>query len=325
MESLSLQANYIDLLIIAIIALYVFEGLERGFWVLVGDLLSFLGSLAIALRFYSDAAGLLSLHFNIPPSFANAIGFILVAMFSQTLLSNLVRRGLQFIPENWRVNWWSRGLSTVPAIIDSGILIAVFLTLLISIPISPKIKADVLDSKIGGFLVSNTTRFEKTITNIFGGAFEDTLTFLTVRPGTDQRIDINYKPSELTIDQVSEARMLELVNAERAKVGAKPLIVDSTIVAVARAHSRDMWERGYFSHTNPDGETPFDRMRAGGVRFATAGENLALAPTVELAHQGLMNSPGHRRNILDPNFGRIGIGTIDGDIYGKMYTQNFAD
>jgi len=90
-------------------------------------------------------------------------------------------------------------------------------------------------------------------------------------------------------------------------LGAKPLRVDSTIVPVARAHSRDMWERSYFSHTNPDGETSADRMARGGVKFLVAGENLALAPTVETAHEGLMNSPGHRRNILDPQFSRIGI------------------
>jgi uncharacterized protein YkwD len=55
------------------------------------------------------------------------------------------------------------------------------------------------------------------------------------------------------------------------------------------------------------------------------GENLALAPSVDLAHIGLMNSPSHRENILDPNFKRIGIGIIDADPYGKMITQVFTD
>ncbi len=119
--------------------------------------------------------------------------------------------------------------------------------------------------------------------------------------------------------------MLILVNQERAKVGAKPLKLDTTLVSVARAHSTDMWQRQYFAHTDPDGKSPFDRMTAAGVIFTTAGENLALAQTVERAHEGLMNSPGHRRNILDPAFGRIGIGVIDGGVYGKMFTQDFAN
>jgi uncharacterized protein YkwD len=66
-------------------------------------------------------------------------------------------------------------------------------------------------------------------------------------------------------------------------------------------------------------------MTESGVQYMLAGENLAYAPTVEIAHKGLMNSPGHRENILRPEFGRIGIGVIDGGIYGKMFTQNFGD
>lgn len=321
----NIDGNYIDLLILIVLAFYVMEGLERGFWVLVGDLVSFLGSFALALRFYSTAAQFLVSNFDLPHSFANALGFILVALLSQLVLGEVVRRGLSLLPHGWWDTWWSRGLSVVPAIVDAGILVAVFLTLLVSIPISPRIKADVVESRIGGFLVQNTNQFERQLADIFGGAVRDTLTFLTVNPQSREKVDISFKPRQLSIDEKSERRMLELVNKERAKIGAKPLRLDSTIILVAREHSKDMWERGYFSHVNPDGKDPFDRMREGGVQFLAAGENLALAPTVELAHQGLMNSQGHRRNILDPAFGRIGIGVIDGGIYGKMFTQNFAD
>jgi uncharacterized protein YkwD len=73
------------------------------------------------------------------------------------------------------------------------------------------------------------------------------------------------------------------------------------------------------------GKTPFERMREGGVQFSAAGENLALAPTVQIAHDGLMNSPGHRANILNPRYRRVGIGVADGGMHGKMFTQNFAD
>jgi uncharacterized protein YkwD len=93
---------------------------------------------------------------------------------------------------------------------------------------------------------------------------------------------------------------------------------------VARGHSIDMLQRGYFAHETPEGRTPFDRMRDGGVRFTVAGENLALAPTVTLAHQGLMGSPGHRANILRPEFTRVGIGAAVAD-GRRMFTQNFAN
>jgi len=70
---------------------------------------------------------------------------------------------------------------------------------------------------------------------------------------------------------------------------------------------------------------PFDRMRDAHVRFTLAGENLALAQTLPIAHEGLMNSPGHRENILRTGFGRVGIGILDGGLYGIMISQEFRN
>ncbi len=75
---------------------------------------------------------------------------------------------------------------------------------------------------------------------------------------------------------------------------------------MARAHADDMFRRGYFSHDTPEGVDPFQRMKQAGIVFGLAGENLALAPTLDIAHNGLMNSPGHRANILKPHSGRWG-------------------
>jgi uncharacterized protein YkwD len=86
-----------------------------------------------------------------------------------------------------------------------------------------------------------------------------------------------------------------------------------------------MFARGYFAHVNPEGEAPSDRIREGGVKFLTAGENLAYAKALKIAHRGLMNSPGHRANILNPAYGRLGIGILDGGFHGLMITQNFRN
>jgi uncharacterized protein YkwD len=119
--------------------------------------------------------------------------------------------------------------------------------------------------------------------------------------------------------------MLGLLNEERRAHGLRPLQADPEAAEVARAHSVDMFAHGYFSHITPRGEGPFDRMRDGGLRFRAAGENLALARTLPMAHQGLMESPGHRANILRPQFGRVGIGIVDGGRYGLMVTQKFRN
>jgi uncharacterized protein YkwD len=119
--------------------------------------------------------------------------------------------------------------------------------------------------------------------------------------------------------------MLELVNAEREAAGLGRLAPDPELTEVARAHSADMFARGYFAHVSPDGLDPFDRMKRSGVSFRAAGENLALAPTVRVAHTGLMNSPGHRANILRPTFGRLGVGIVDGGYRGIMVSQEFRN
>lgn len=321
----SFQGNYIDLIILAVVLLYVAEALERGFWEIIIDSISFLSSFVIALRAYSLAAALLVSNFAVPRSFANALGFVSVAALSNAFLSYLAVKAIIRLPQTLRKHWTSKVFAVFPAVANSSILIAGFLTLIVAIPISPKVKNDVVESKIGGFFIQKSTGFQDQLNEIFGGAINDTLTFLTIRPGSAERVEINYKPQVLAVDEKSESEMFALVNQERVKRGIKPLVWDLQITLVARRHSRDMWERGYFSHINPDGKDPFDRMREGSIHFNAAGENLALAPTLSLAHSGLMNSEGHRKNILESSYGRIGIGVIDGGIYGEMITQNFAD
>ena len=160
---------------------------------------------------------------------------------------------------------------------------------------------------------------------VFGEAVNDTLTFFTVNPQSDESVNLNFTQTEFVVSPENEEVMLSLVNKERAAQGLQPVVADAALREVARDHGRDMFRRGYFSHYNPEQESPFDRMEKAGITYMAAGENLALAPSVQLAHQGLMNSPGHRANILSPDFGKLGVGAIDGGIYGVMFVQEFTN
>jgi len=120
-----------------------------------------------------------------------------------------------------------------------------------------------------------------------------------------------------------EQKMLSLVNSARASAGLKPLQADLSLVKLARLKGQDMINKNYFSHTSPTYGSPFDMMKAAGVSYQYAGENLAGAPTVDSAHTNLMNSPGHRANILKSNFTKVGIGVVNGGPYGKMFVQMF--
>ncbi|WP_409347259.1 peptidoglycan-binding protein [Paenibacillus sp. MBLB4367] len=120
-----------------------------------------------------------------------------------------------------------------------------------------------------------------------------------------------------------EQQMVDLVNQERQKAGLKPLAVDTQLSHSARLKSKDMVDLNYFSHDSPTYGSPFDMMKQFGISYRTAGENIACNSSVSKAHTSLMNSQGHRENILKSSFTHIGIGIVDGGPCGKMFTQQF--
>jgi uncharacterized protein YkwD len=325
MEIFSLRFNWVDLVIILILAYFLSDSWRLGFWAILADFLGFLISLLTALFGYSFASALLQNTFSIPRSLANALGFLFVAGVTEGILSFIFTSLSSKLSRKFWKKPWSNILAVIPAIGQGIILTSFLLTLTMSLPILPKVKTDINESKIGGTLLEKTTGLESQINDIFGGLIEDSLTYLTVRPGSQEAIPLDIKGENLSVDEAAETAMLNLVNEERRKNGVSELGRRDELVPVARAHATDMWEREYFGHVSPDGEDVGDRLERSGVSYSVAGENLALAPTVQTAHNGLMNSEGHRRNILDPDFRRVGIGVIDNGVYGKMFVQVFTD
>ena len=322
----------LDIIIVLIVLFYAHEGYTLGFTLAFLDLASFILSFIIALKFYGIVATFLINSFSLPLGLANAAGFFLTALVAELTLSLLFRKALNRVPTiSTNVAVYKvfkkadHYLGLIPGSISAFIVLSFIFSVIVSLPSSPLIKNLVTDSKLGSRMVANTSFFEKRLNDIFGGALADTLNFLTVEPESDKSVTLNFKVQEGTVDPQAEQEMFRMVNTERAKAGLALLAFDNPLRDVARAHSKDMFERGYFSHYTPEGLSPFDRMDDHGIEYSFAGENLALAPSTELAMQGLMNSPGHRKNILSPNFRKVGIGVIDGGIYGKMYSQEFTD
>lgn len=135
-----------------------------------------------------------------------------------------------------------------------------------------------------------------------------------------------------------EADALAEVNAARARgadchsegvFGPAPALrLNSILVGTARAMSQDMGDRNFFDHTNPDGLDPFQRMEAAGYNGNAMGENIAAGySTGAEVVAGWLSSDGHCRNMMDPDFGVIGIGyaRVPGSEYGEYWTQNFGD
>ena len=139
--------------------------------------------------------------------------------------------------------------------------------------------------------------------------------------------DLIYPGQVLTIPQVSsavtsfESEVVRLVNEIRVQNSLKPLTANWELSRVARYKSQDMRDHGYFSHTSPTYGTPFQMIKAFGLSFRTAGENIAKGyATPQAVVDGWMNSSGHRANILNASYTQIGVGYV---AQGHYWTQMF--
>lgn len=133
-----------------------------------------------------------------------------------------------------------------------------------------------------------------------------------------------YTAASEQLKEGFELQMFDLTNATRVNHGLSVLTWDDKVRETARKHSIDMAENNYFDHTNLQGQSPFDRMLEDQITFSVAGENLAYGQFSSIfAHEGLMNSIGHRENILKPEFDYLGVGVAFNDESHPYYTQNY--
>jgi uncharacterized protein YkwD len=320
-----LKGNYVDLIILLILIYFVMEGFRHGFWVILVDFISFLSSILLSLWLYQYLAGFLISNFSLSHSVANPAAFLILAIATESAVSFLLAHLIGKIPAKLLKEKTLRFFSVLPALGEGLILTAFILTLAIAFPLKSEIKTDILNSRIGGVILARTTSVERGINEIFGGVIQETLTYLTVKPGSAETIPLKTASSKLNVDTESEAEMFTLVNSERIKLGIDPLKSDAKIVTVARNYATFLWENHYFGHVAPDGSDVGDRLKVAKIRYEFAGENLALAPKVTIAESGLMNSEGHRTNILDTRFKKVGIGVVDNGIYGKIFVQVFTN
>lgn len=315
--------NWVDLVIILLLAYFAAEAVGRSLFVEVLDLVSFLLALILSFRFYSLAGKFLQSSFDLPRSLSLAIGFMIVWFLSETIFYTIARLSLHRlrpIPVKGK-----RFLAIIPATLRGLIFISLILVFLSTFPLQPRIKKSIDNSTLGNIILKQAYRLEDPVKEVFGGVTQDSLTFLTIKPETNESVNLGFQTKEYKINDGDETTMIDLVNNERTSRGFKALTFDPRLREIARAHSQDMFERGYFSHYTPEGESVADRAQKAGIDYQVIGENLAFAPSLDLAHKGLMNSPGHRANILSPDFNKIGIGVIDGGIYGLMITQVFSN
>lgn len=318
-----------DVVFAAFVAFYAFRGFRRGLIREGFDLIGIVGGIGLGLWLYTGPGA--ALHWMGVPRFWASIvggGLIFAAIFvGSVLAARKVQSGLG--PRAETVGFQVGGASFAAA---WATLFAIFVLVVITVIPAPRaIESSVTDSLLGRAVLSKDSKVYPILQASARREARDLLFYLKqyftqLHPPTTDPSHEFFKldpTSEVHLDPQAEVQILALVNKERRARGLRELKPLAKMREVARAHSQDMFVRGYFSHVDPDNNDPFQRMEKAGLTFVYAGENLALAPSVNLVHRGLMNSPKHKENILKPQFTDVGIGVFDGP-YGLMVTQNFC-
>jgi uncharacterized protein YkwD/uncharacterized membrane protein required for colicin V production len=316
--------HWLDAAIALVILFFAIQGFARGLALWAIDLAGLVVGVLVAVRYFGPAGASVAQVLPLPAGTEPVIGFIALFVGVQ-VVAQVVAVFVNRLIGPPR-SWWGmlNAIAGIPVGVAFGTaLIAIMLTLSLRLPLPPEYKDTISQSLVAGRLVLEGSAIPPALLDAIEPA-ELAPLLQTRRVGTDESVPLGALGPG-TPAPVQEERMLALVNEERAAHGLAPLRFDSRLTALARQHSTDMVTNRFFSHVSPGAGDPARRAQVAGYDYRVFGENIALAPTLNLAHRGLMDSPGHRANILGPAYGRIGIGILDLGLDGLIVTQEFSD
>ncbi|PTU82284.1 CAP domain-containing protein [Staphylococcus pasteuri] len=146
-----------------------------------------------------------------------------------------------------------------------------------------------------------------------------------VSEAMENRLQEQYGAPSKSLEKSFELQNFDIVNAERKQHQLPTLKYSASVSNTARKHSQDMADNNYFDHTDLKGKSPFDRLKDDHHDFSSAGENFAYGQQSSIfAHEGLMNSLGHRKNILNDSFSTLGVGVDFNDRRQPYWTENYT-
>jgi uncharacterized protein YkwD/uncharacterized membrane protein required for colicin V production len=299
-------------------------GIRSGFVATLYGLVTWIVAIPAALLLQGPLGSLLA-GTGLAAPLARTVGFVFVllvieggfAVLGTVAIVPLVKR----LHTDRMYGTADRIFGVVPSVLRTLVITAVALAAALILPVGNDVRSAIDASRIGQVLVEQIAVVQPALSALAG---QDEGALFVTKLGADQTEKLDL-PDTLTLapDPDAEQAMLKLVNDERIAQGLRPLELDPRLVPVARQHSEEMFRMKYFGHQSPVNGSPFDRLAAAKISYSRAGENLAYAHSVAIAHRGLMDSQGHRENILRTEFTRIGIGVLTAGSYGRMFTQLF--
>ncbi len=306
------------------------RGWLRGFVREGMDLLGLVVGIALAFRFSGWAGDWMSEVFGVSPETGRLLGgivvFLLVGIATAVVAHQLHR--VFTLP----------GLALTNRLMGSGVALAwalvlsmLLLSILVVLPLPQSLSDGIEESNVASWLTDPESVPQRIFQFVAGDRVLEALLNLERTVGAekvivqqDETLAIPpAQPDDLRVEESAADQIYELLNRSRIEAGLDPVAWSDALAAVGEAHAREMYVEGYFGHTSPTTGTIGDRVEAAGIPFLVVGENLALAATSRTVHEGLMESPSHRTNILNPAFTQVGIGVVRGPL-GLMVVQVFS-
>ena len=320
----------IDVVILVLLVVLLVRGWTRGFVREAMDLVGLLIGIILAFRLGPAVGVVLAAVMNLSDELARFIGGFIVFM--------AVAIGAAFVTRAIERTTRLPGFGVVNKVGGAGLaaITGTFLaTLVLTVGVVLPMPQAVADSIDDSAVARTLTNPEGVAQGMFVGLAGDRLieTMLELREAVgirrvilnpDEVIEIGQSDAEdLARDYSGALQILQLVNAERVAAGLDLLAWNDALASIGAGHAEEMYLSGYFAHESPTTGDVGDRVSDAGIRFGVAGENLALAATIDEVHDGLMESPGHRANIEDEDYDSIGIAVVAGPL-GLMTVQVFT-
>jgi uncharacterized protein YkwD len=320
----------IDAFVVAIFILLVVRGWFRGLVREAMDLVGLVLGIVLAFRFGGAVGKLIEGMSGISADAARLIGglIVLVAVgVAAALLARVVEPKVRWPG----LNLIDRAGGATLGLAWGAFVLVVLLSLAVILPLPAAVSRQLDSSTITGFLTDPAGVPQRTFRGLAGERVVEALLNLHRLVGErrvvvegDESIALTpADPGDLEHDDGAATEVFDLLNRARLDAGADPLAWSPALAMVAQGHAAEMYVEGYFSHHSPVTGTVGDRLEAAGITYLVAGENLALAATVTEVHAGLMDSPGHRENILRAEFRRVGVAVVAGPL-GLMTVQVFT-
>lgn len=320
----------LDAVIVVVLAVLLVRGWYRGFVREAMDLAGLLLGTVLAFRLGPLVGSVVAAMARISDDAARLIGGFIVLIatgIGAAVLTRVIERRFR-LPG---LNQANRAGGAALALGSGVFLVILLLSLAVILPLPPAVSDTLDDSAIARSFTDPDGPPQEVFQSLSGDSIVSALLNLREVVGArrvviegDEVVEFPAAdPDRLDPDPDSAGEIFAALNLARVQTGVDPLAFSPALAEVAQGHATEMYAGGYFSHVSPQTGDVGDRLAAAGIVFRVAGENLALAATPSDVHDGLMDSEGHRRNLLHPDYRRVGVAVVSGPL-GLMTVQVFT-